>query len=467
MSKNKNGVARRNLLKAMAIAGVFGAGYLTKHVETVLTQAPTKITITPQSFVQEASYIIFIDDDGLIKARNGKTGQIDFQDRDAATVIQSAIDALTSGGKIFIKEGIYIITKTININNGGIVLEGVGMGGSYLMSSKVSELKLADGANCHVIYNNAAHNAIKDLLISGNRDNQTSTIIDGIYNNAWELYIDEVYIFQCKRYGLHNTVNSRLCRIGRVFFEQCSSDGVYDEGTENIYVGATAYQNGSGFHIVGKYCQIVGCYATISGFNGIRIGGSYNLVVGNIINNAASDGLRIDGGVGNIVHANQILNASRSTNANRAGIFIMSSTNNIITNNYIASPDFTDPSQRPLYGIWLYTNTDKNLIMHNWIQDYTSVAIYIVSGTHKIKYNVGYVTENSGTATFSGDGTTTQFKIAHGLARTPKMVNVIPASSDAKGTFYVTVDDTYIYVNYATAPPAGTNNVALMWSAEM
>ena len=80
---------------------------------------------------------------------------------------------------------------------------------------------------------------------------------------------------------------------------------------------------------------------------------------------------------------------------------------------------------------------------------------------------VNYINRNSGTATFNGDGTTTQFKIAHGLTSTPSKVLVTPASSNATGSFYVTVDATYIYVNYLTAPPSGTNNVVLSWYAEV
>jgi hypothetical protein len=75
--------------------------------------------------------------------------------------------------------------------------------------------------------------------------------------------------------------------------------------------------------------------------------------------------------------------------------------------------------------------------------------------------------KNGGTATFSGNGSQTQFTIAHGLAGTPKVVVVTAGSNDAKGDFYVTYDATNIYVTYATAPPSGTNNVVLRWYAEM
>jgi len=75
--------------------------------------------------------------------------------------------------------------------------------------------------------------------------------------------------------------------------------------------------------------------------------------------------------------------------------------------------------------------------------------------------------KNSGTAKFSGDGTTTQFIIPHKLVSVPSKFAVTPGSADAAGDFYITVDDTNIYVNYLNAPPSGTNNVILHWYAEV
>ena len=98
-----------------------------------------------------------------------------------------------------------------------------------------------------------------------------------------------------------------------------------------------------------------------------------------------------------------------------------------------------------------------------------SAAKTFMMKQEKLAYSQLYYVKrrNSGTATFSGDGTTTQFAITHGLASTPKVAVVTPASADARGSFHVTVDSSKIYVNYATAPPAGTNNVALYWYAEI
>jgi hypothetical protein len=120
------------------------------------------------------------------------------------------------------------------------------------------------------------------------------------------------------------------------------------------------------------------------------------------------------------------------------------------------------------YGIVL-EYIDKGICSGNLVLNNLNAGIYPVGNLTNfvIRGNVGYVTENSGQAVFSGTGTQTTFTIAHGLTTTPNKVLVTAGSADAKGDFYVTVDATNIYVTYATAPPAGTNNVVLYWRAEV
>ena len=84
-----------------------------------------------------------------------------------------------------------------------------------------------------------------------------------------------------------------------------------------------------------------------------------------------------------------------------------------------------------------------------------------------IRVGYGEDFKNSGAATFSGDGTTTQFSIAHGLVSTPTKVLVTPMTADAASDFYVTADDTKIYINYKSAPPSGTDNLKFSWYAEV
>jgi len=120
MTKNLQGEIvrrRREVLKRLGmLSGVFAAGVLADQafLPKVLGQTGN-IEIEPGSFVAPASYIIFKDDSGYICAKNGKTGEIDFRGTDAATVIQQAIDALTNGGRIFIKRGTYNIDSGISL----------------------------------------------------------------------------------------------------------------------------------------------------------------------------------------------------------------------------------------------------------------------------------------------------------------------------------------------------------------
>jgi len=83
---------------------------------------------------------------------------------------------------------------------------------------------------------------------------------------------------------------------------------------------------------------------------------------------------------------------------------------------------------------------------------------------------------NSGTATFSGDGTTTDFEIgAHGLVITDPSkiaVKVTPVSSDAIAAspcvgYVDPADNTKIRVKFSSAPASGSENVKIVWYAEV
>ena len=111
---------------------------------------------------------------------------------------------------------------------------------------------------------------------------------------------------------------------------------------------------------------------------------------------------------------------------------------------------------------------DNILVVNNDLRGNSNGALLHTSGPHNIiRNNIGYITLNGGTAVFSGDGTTTQFKVKHGLAKAPKTVIATPLSPDAKDFSYAEADDTYIYFNFSTAPPSGTDNVKLAWYAEV
>jgi len=84
-----------------------------------------------------------------------------------------------------------------------------------------------------------------------------------------------------------------------------------------------------------------------------------------------------------------------------------------------------------------------------------------------VKNNTGYVTENSGTATFSGDGATTAFNIAHGLAATPTYVSLEAQTAGAVGDKHWAAGAANITVTFITAPPTGVNNVVIGWEGKV
>jgi hypothetical protein len=113
---------RQALILGIVVLCVFSVGYF---VGLTVAQTGT-ITIEPNTFQTEASYVIFTDGT-TIYARNGTTGAIDYSGTDASTVIQAAINALASGGKIFIKAATYNVDSDIIIAYNKTVIEGEGI----------------------------------------------------------------------------------------------------------------------------------------------------------------------------------------------------------------------------------------------------------------------------------------------------------------------------------------------------
>jgi len=71
----------------------------------------------------------------------------------------------------------------------------------------------------------------------------------------------------------------------------------------------------------------------------------------------------------------------------------------------------------------------------------------------------------AGTATFSGDGVTTDFEIAHGMSEEPTIVLLQAYSKDASGDKWVETSETSIIIHFASAPPSGTDNIVIKYLA--
>jgi hypothetical protein len=115
----------------------------------------------------ESSYVIF-KEGSYCKAKNCLTGQIDFYAEDAATVIQSAINAIPStGGKVFIKSGVYEVKRLVGKTN--VVLEGEVVGQPWDLTQG-TVLKFVGNSGDPVLdFRNVPYwFGVKDLKIDGN-----------------------------------------------------------------------------------------------------------------------------------------------------------------------------------------------------------------------------------------------------------------------------------------------------------
>jgi hypothetical protein len=409
--------------------------------------------------VETADYIIFTDRHGNYYAKSGDNGSIVFSGTDAATVIQKAIDAeLGKWGTVWIK-------GYLNLTKGITLWSGVGLRGAKAgWGDNTGSIRIEDGLYGNfngpiiTIKNHPDYPSTKyfpyiaELAVIGS-GNAGYTNNHGIYvsdeNGApMDVFLRNVLIGWCGGSGLYVYSASKIY-ASDFYSEGNKQYGIYiDKGA--IFELARAYifaNSKSGIyynsHGDGGYLNVMQAVIFNNKYYGIEVydttKGSVQIIGNMLIQNDAYTSYA-DIELSNVPHYTVIGNMFldyRSPKLTKYHIKLEGNSNGIITGN-------------------VFHDTAVN-----------GVFYFNPRGSSIIENNVGYVTKNGGTATFSGDGTTTQFKIAHGLASTPSTVTVTPASSAASGSFYVTVDATYIYVNYVTAPPAGTNNVVLYWSARI
>ena len=228
--------------------------------------------------------------------------------------------------------------------------------------------------------------------------------------------------------------------------------------TRNITISSNAiYGVQTGIYLTTKAQTITILGNVIDSIQrGIDISANCERIIANenIIENSTDIAIHLS--ASNVIVANNHIYT-----ATNYGIALESGADNcLISGNYI-----TGCKQ----GILALTGSTGNLIISNRAYGNTTADINIIESDNTIKHNLGYVTENSGTETFSGDGSTTTFSFAHGLAGTPTHVEISATSADTRAAmpYSWSADATNVTITFATAPASGTDNVTFSWKAEM
>ena len=152
-------VSRRDFLKKAVpvIAGVGLAGAL--RIDPIFAASSNaRPNQGPQ--LSTASYIVYYQDS--FYAQNGTTGIIDYSGTDAAAVIQAAIDALTEGGLIILRRGIYNLANCISVGKS-----------IHILGEKGAVLRVDDGAQSttnpfNVLEVFGDHVTIENIEVNGN-----------------------------------------------------------------------------------------------------------------------------------------------------------------------------------------------------------------------------------------------------------------------------------------------------------
>lgn len=435
------------------------------------------------TFATEASYIIYLDGKGTAHARDGSTGEIKHESTDASKVINAAIESLFEiGGAIFVKEGTYTIHETIRIPS-NLTLIGSGFG---------TKLVLAPDLNINLVENSNRTSGNNNILIANlNLDgNKAENPADegGLYflrvrnstiQNCW--IHDAAFTGILLEYGGGNVVQNNFVYKNRNAgiegtheeFDIVANNVVYSNqgdpyghgidyctgSKHNIIEGNVCFHNGqtSGGGLAlwdGLENTIMGNTLT-SNYVGLTVGipsfGNKtrgNTIVGNTISNNTRNGLHLEG-VNNFVSKNTFSNNEEN------GVYVngTDTENNIIEGNRFEN---NQGWQIHITAFSSDTIIKNNVILgNNLIQN---------QGTNTlIKQNLGYATENSGTATIPAGSTTRS--VEHGLVSTPTHTNLTPADNLQGRSYWFTANGTHITFHMSSPDPIRTH--AFNWYAEV
>jgi hypothetical protein len=396
---------------------------------------------------REASYIISIDASGYVRAVNGRTGYVDFEGTDASTVIQAAINALTAGGKIFIKAGTYPILTSINVNKHNVMIQGEGKDATILQDNS------STGIDIISLSNPAGETELRNIVLEDFSVYGKSTAVSGDLISYKGEGIDSLSVRRVKfRYVASGKYALYLRHVHHTLIQECTfitfadgGRGVYlladvsDKTVDNItfirnnfftgnanVVFVYANRTAGSLRRVDFYSNIFWGSSDKSGTIGIKCYGAGQGWMNIIANNFEEMWRAIEiTGMNNIyIKGNYIFSRFPTFFTGQKGIYLDSNTRNCqVIGNY-----FEGYTPTVTYSTGVddkNTGLPPNIVELNSF-NYLDRPVLLASGaTTKMRRNYGYATENSVLSpTFAIDSTGIKtVTIPHGL-------NITPAKED-------------------------------------
>lgn len=311
--------------------------------------------------------------------------------------INQALTDAGSTSKVLLSGGLFTISGSISLTQSGMTLHGSGY--------QTTRIDVANGTNAHAIHVSGANVVgveIANLMIYGNRSNNTSG--DGIYiDTAWGADGDgshlvfNVDVQYAAAHGIHTNQNTRVlralsCRVKAAqrsgYFldgsdaqltncvaDVCEESGFYLWSSNIMLVGCKAFYCGeagpahAGFYVNASRGEMTGCEAQDNYYNGFWCTptgtGSYQCLFTGCI--ADSNGQALDAAANNASHGLLIDNSDR--NVVTGGVYAESGNN---TGDGLGAPQN--------YGIRILGTSSENTITGVAFRNNT-VANYANSST--------------------------------------------------------------------------------------
>ena len=366
-----------------------------------------------------ASYVIWKDGD-TYRAECLLKGGTDYSGTDASQVIQSAIDALSSGGIIAFKPATY---NSINISIDKCGIKLVGLAYSTIESATYGVIFKGIASTPIINITGASDNYIRgieiDNIIFSGEDISDCIGIKGSYTRDLKVRDCFFYVLQGGAIDLDNAENPT---IEHCHFSGCGKDGVNTidiAGTSTMILirkclffndkyRSISLTGSSSMMLKENYFEAYSGYPTQEFVyaNG-PLKAIHNFFFGTDLGGIAL----YSRGDGAVIESNYFTGGVPASYPRLGTLSVSNSHGSIVAKNY-----FTN-CERPFYCDLVENFTLRN----NIFEDYTNPPAFGGTGSVYYEGNIGYVTENSGTATISAS---TSVTFEHGLAGTPTHVEV-------------------------------------------
>ncbi|MDY6966101.1 MAG: right-handed parallel beta-helix repeat-containing protein [Halobacteriota archaeon] len=264
--------------------------------------------------------------------------------------------------------------------------------------------------------------------------------------------VDGNHVYDPAQYGITVAANNVIISNNEVVNSNNRGIHVYGDGStsySNISISGNQISYGNIYISNLKDSVISNNHICDTQYSGMDIRGIKNSVIsGNVIKNSGQTGdSNYDDGI-------SIHDGSYSVTA---------SINNIITNNRIFDDQATKTQE---VGIKTFENSDYNLIKNNNVDGNNGAGIEVAGSNTFVGFNIGYITENSGTGSITSGGTTDV--ITHGLSVTPTAedisITLKENPTNTPGAIWVdTITSTQFTVNCENDP--GASNLDFGWRA--